>query len=95
MRYTNGMESEAPKIDFSPIMRECQHYAKLMKDVAESGEITEEQFDELEGHRISIADTFCFLLFGEKFDEIRKKYMALIAKSSQDAYKAVEELSNH
>lgn len=89
------MENEAPKIDFSPIMRECQHYAKLMKDVAESGEITEEQFDELEGHRISIADTFCFLLFGEKFDEIRKKYMALITKSSQDAYKAVEELSNH
>jgi len=89
------MENEAPKIDFSPIMRECQHYAKLMKDVAESGEITEEQFDELEGHRISIADTFCFLLFGEKFDEIRKKYMALITKSSQDAYKAIEELSNH
>lgn len=89
------MENKAPKIDFSPIMRECQHYAKLMKDVAESGEITEEQFDELEGHRISIADTFCFLLFGEKFDEIRKKYMALITKSSQDAYKAVEELSNH
>lgn len=89
------MESEAPKIDFSPIMRECQHYAKLMKDVAESGEITEEQFDELEGHRISIADSFCFLLFGEKFDEIRKKYMALITKSSQDAYKAIEELSSH
>lgn len=89
------MENEAPKIDFSPIMRECQHYAKLMKDVAESGKITEEQFDELEGHRISIADTFCFLLFGEKFDEIRKKYMALITKSAQEAYKAVEELSNH
>lgn len=89
------MESEAPKIDFSPIMRECQYYAKLMKDVAEAGEINEEQFDELEGHRISIADSFCFLLFGEKFDEIRKKYMALITKSSQDAYKAIEELSSH
>ncbi len=94
MRYTNGMESEAPKIDFSPIMRECQHYAKLMKDVAEAGEINEEQFDELEGHRISIADSFCFLLFGEKFDEIRKKYMALITNKYKDAVKSIKEIEN-
>lgn len=85
------MENEPPKIDFSPIMRECQKYAKLMQDIAEAGEINEEQFDELEGRRISIADTFCFLIFGDKFNEIRKKYMDLITKGYKEAVKNLQD----
>lgn len=85
-------EQEPPKIDFAPVMRECQKYAKLMHDVAEAGEITEAQFDELEGHRVSIADTFCFLIFGDKFNEIRTKYMGLVTKKFREAMQNLSSL---
>lgn len=74
-----------PKIDFSPVMRKCQKYAKLLKDVVDAGKVTEEQLDDITGYRLSIADSFCFLIFGDKFDEIRKGYFSLVADAAKRA----------
>lgn len=81
MENTEKTPQGQPKIDFAPIMRECQTYAKLMSDVVKSGVIDEDQYMDLEGHRVAIADTFCFLLFGEQFDNIRKQYIDLVTKT--------------
>lgn len=79
------MNNEMPKIDFAPVMRECQQYAKLLKDVVDAGKVTEEQLDDITGYRLSIADSFCFLIFGDKFDEIRKGYFSLVADAAKRA----------
>lgn len=81
-----------PKIDFAPVMQECQKYAKLMKDIVDKGELSEDDYVDLEGHRVSIADSFCFLIFGDAFDAIRKRYMDLIAKKYQNAVSLANEL---
>lgn len=73
-----------PKIDFAPVMRECQKYAKLLKDVVDKGELTEDDYTDIDGYRVSIADSFCLLIFGEPFDEIRKKYFGLIASKYRE-----------
>ena len=79
------MNNEMPKIDFAPVMRECQQYAKLLKDVVDAGKVTEEQLNDITGYRLSIADSFCLLIFGDKFDEIRKGYFSLVADAARKA----------
>lgn len=91
--YTNFMDTkteEEPKIDFSPVMRECQQYAKLMNDVVEAGEISESQYMDMEGSRVAIADMFCLLIFGKPFDDIRTKYIKLVTKTLGEKEKSSE-----
>lgn len=77
------MNDKIPNIDFAPLMRECQMYAKLLKDVVDSGNITEEQLDNLTGYRLSIADSFCTLIFGDKFDKVRNGYFSLVTNTAR------------
>lgn len=84
---------EAPKIDFAPVMQECQKYAKLMKDIVDKGEMSEDDYTNMEGYRLSISDAFCFLIFGDAFDKIRKQYMELITKQYKNAAALANELN--
>ncbi len=80
-------QQQVPKIDFAPVMRECQKYAKMMQDAVDSNDLTEEQYMALNAFRVNIADSFCFLLFGEKFNDIRVKYMQMLEKATREEFK--------
>ena len=82
------------KIDFAPVMQECQKYAKLMKDIVDKGKMSESDYTNMEGYRLSISDAFCFLIFGDAFDKIRKQYMDLITKQYKNAVALANELVN-
>lgn len=71
------------KQDSDALTRECQIYAKKMKDVVDAQSMTQEQYDDILGCRVSIANAFCSLLFGEKFDEIAKGYLDFISKTAK------------
>ena len=89
------MDNEKSPIDFTPLMREAQEYAKRMKDIVDKNDMSEDDYSAIMGHRTSLADSFCYLIFGRKFDEIRKKYIdfvnANIDKLGDDIEKEEEE----
>ena len=64
----------------NPMVRECQIYAKTLKDVVDANAITQQQYDDIMGSRISIANSICSLVFGENFDKISKAYLDFITK---------------
>ena len=69
------------------MVKECQIYAKKLKDVVDSGRITQEQYDDIAGCRVSIANSLCSLVFGEKFDEISRGYLRFITDTARQAEK--------
>lgn len=67
----------------NPLVRECQIYAKKLKDVVDTKTITQEQYDDIQGCRVSIANALCSMVFGEKFDEIAKGYLNFVAERAK------------
>ena len=85
-------ETKANGIDFEPITKEAQEYVLAMKKIVDKQEMSEEEYSDILGHRISLADSFCYLMFGKKFDEIRKKYMEFVNKQIESTGDEIETL---
>lgn len=91
MENTEKPEGQG-NIDFTPIMQEAQLYAKLMKDIVDRNDMTEDEYSAILGYRLSLADSFCYLMFGRKFDELRKKYIAFVNSHMRELGAEMDEL---